>query len=150
MSDMNRKILFTLGRRRWRICADRLGDYMHRWYIFTPWFGLRVHKILRGDGDRHMHDHPFHFWSFILFGTYIEHLPASQNPLRIQPTRQRTFRPGMVNAHRAEDVHLLELPAGPVWTFVVTSAYKREWGFETEIGWVHNKEYEDYKRLVQQ
>lgn len=133
MADTERRILFNLGaNRRWRFTVDRLGDYMHRWYVFTPWFGLRLHKILRGDGDRHFHDHPFGFASLILSGSYVEHLPA-RSP--------RTFLPGNVNMHKAESAHRLELPDGHVWTFVLTGPYEREWGFHTEDGWIHNRKY---------
>lgn len=47
--------------------------YMKRWrLIHRKWFGVRIHHIVRSDGDRELHDHPFSFVSFILKGGYWE------------------------------------------------------------------------------
>jgi hypothetical protein len=109
------------------------GDYMRRWVIKTPWFLLRLHHIMRGDSDRHFHDHPFDFSSFILKGGYVEHTPHKL---------PRIFRPGSVNTKRAEELHYLKLLDGPTWTVLVTSPYYRDRGFATEEGWVKADQYD--------
>lgn len=118
-------------RMTWRFYASHLGDYMKRWILSTPWGTLRIHKILRSDKDRHLHDHPWDFTSFILKGRYIEHTAAGG----------REFRPGSVNRKRAEDLHRLELRHGPVWTFVVSGPVRRKWGFVTAKGWIYWRTY---------
>lgn len=111
------------------------GDYMRRWVVKTPWFLLRLHHILRGDNDRHFHDHPFDFVSLILKGGYIEYTP---NGL------PRIFDPGSVNAKKADQLHYLKLLSGSTWTVLVTSPYYRDWGFATEDGWIKADRYDEY------
>jgi hypothetical protein len=118
---------------RWELGPRHIGDYMRRWLLCTPWFTLRLHKILRSDQDRDLHDHPWDFLSFILSGAYAELTPDG---------RERAFVPGDVNVKRAEDLHSLRLLNGdPVWTLVVTGPRRRRWGFATPSGWVHWREY---------
>lgn len=79
---------------------------------------LYLHHILRSDGDRELHDHPWGFVSIILGGGYREETP------------ERTSRkwPGMVLFRRAEHRHRLHLDR-PAWSLVFTSGKKRAWGF---------------------
>lgn len=110
-------------------------DYMRRWVLRTPWFMLRVHHILRGDNERHFHDHPMDFVSLILRGGYVEFTP--NNPPRI-------CRPGAIVSHKAEDLHFLKLRGQSAWTFLITGQYRREWGFQTEDGWIPADAYDAY------
>lgn len=118
--------------------------YMRRWRLGPDWLpGLRVHQIVRSDDDRALHDHPFDFITFILKGGYWEHLADGS----------RTFHgPGTVLFRRAEMLHRLELNRTwrviglcesddevPAWTFVIRGPHRREWGFDTLKGWVHNR-----------
>lgn len=132
---------------RWRVdlcghtlewISDLIGtDYMRRWQLRLPWCTLRLHHILRSDDDRDFHDHPMDFISLILSGGYIEHTPDGD---------QRRYLPGDLNRRKAEDLHRLELPDGPVWTFVLAKPFRRVWGFTTEDGWIAADEYDNYKR----
>lgn len=48
--------------------------YLHRWYVFrTERMGLFIHKFVRSDEDRALHDHPWSFFVIPLWGGYIEH-----------------------------------------------------------------------------
>jgi hypothetical protein len=114
----------------WKLYASHLGDYMKRWILSTPFGTLRVHKIMRSDKDRDLHDHPWDFTSFILWGRYLE----------VAPGGVQTYSVGSINRKRAEDRHRLAL-AEPVWTFVVTGPVRRKWGFYTDGGWVYWREY---------
>jgi hypothetical protein len=109
---------------------------MRRWEFGTPWFLIRLHHIMRSDSDRHFHDHPFSFISFILAGGYMEYTPACPNG---QP-----FLPGNVVKKKSTDLHYLKLLNGPTWTLVFTSTYHRTWGFQTEEGWVPAAEYDKW------
>jgi hypothetical protein len=56
----------------------KTGDspYLIRYRLLkTPWFGIYLHHILRSDLDRCLHDHPFCFWSLVLWGRYTEFRP---------------------------------------------------------------------------
>ncbi len=110
--------------------------YMRRWRLVdTRWGGIRVHNIVRSDGDREFHDHPFSFVSFILKGGYVE--------TRDEPGLPRAYRRGSILYRKAETLHRLTLMEHdetevdvPAWTFVVTGPRRREWGFMTEHGWI--------------
>lgn len=55
-------------------CDTSTTPYMIRWYVIrTKFFGLFIHKFIRSDFERALHDHP---WSFIvipIWRGYIEH-----------------------------------------------------------------------------
>src|SRR5687767_8580068 len=123
----------------WRLYRSDLGDYMRRWILQTPFGTLRIHKILRSDDDRHFHDHPWNFVSFILKGRYVEitPCPCGRPPVCLTGDREeRVYKAGQINRKRADALHILRLDHGPVWTFVVTGPRVRRWGFQTENGWV--------------
>ncbi len=125
---------------RWSLYVHHLGDYMHRWLLRTPWGTLRVHHILRSDDDRHLHDHPFDFTSFLLSGGYVEESAAGlEEPHGSMRKSQRWPRFSIVRK-RAEEAHRLVLER-PVWTFVISGPKRRSWGFHTESGWVNHREY---------
>jgi hypothetical protein len=129
-------------RRGWGIYASHIGpggSYMRRYIFRTPWFTLRLHHILRSDDDRHLHDHPFDFTSFLLTGGYTETVPCDCGPGC--PVQVRHWWPCFsIVRKKAEDLHCLKLDR-PVWTLVFAGPKRREWGFATEDGWVHNEEY---------
>ena len=114
--------------------------YMRRYYLWRSKTGgrwVRIHEILLSDEDRHFHDHPWDFTSFILSGGYTEHTPNGTT----------VHRPFSLIRRKAEDLHKLEL-TGPAWTFVVTGDKRRDWGFQTENGWIHWEKYFSPNREV--
>lgn len=120
---------------RWALYAHHLGAYMHRWILRTPWGTLRLHRILRSDDDRHLHDHPFDFTSFLLTGGYAEVTLEADGSHKL-----REYSRGDIVRKKAEDAHRLLL-ARPLWTFVISGPKRRSWGFHTEKGWIHHREY---------
>ncbi len=127
---------------RWALYAHHLGNYMHRWILRSPWGTLRLHHILRSDEDRHLHDHPFDFTSFLFSGGYTEVAPADEptagHPVLIQDSKH--WPRFSIIRKKAEHAHRLILTE-PVWTFVVSGPKRRSWGFHTEQGWVNHREY---------
>lgn len=94
----------------------------------TPWFGIKLHWIRGPDDDRALHDHPWAFASFVLWGSYGE----------IVPGKTMTFfkRVRWFNFKRATDLHrIVEVSRGGAWTLVFNGPYRRKWGFQTESGW---------------
>jgi hypothetical protein len=94
-----------------RNCA---GDpYLIRWrLIWTRWFSLYLHHILRSDEDRELHDHPWSFLTVILTAGYTELTP-----------RGKAFHPPGSILHRpAPWPHRLIL-SRPVWTLVLALIY---------------------------
>lgn len=115
------------------------GDtYLQRFILLRcPWGAVYLHRFFRGDEDKCIHDHPWHFVSLILKGGYWEKTPGGAltwcRPLSIR------FCPA---AHRHR-VILDEFRTGNVWTLILTSTKVRSWGFWTDRGrvWVGWREF---------
>lgn len=136
-----------------------LEGYMERFWLFrvgprhestryrqssTGWFSARIHKILRSDKDRDLHDHPQDYCSIILRGGYYEVTPGPVIDGDEQLwTQRRWYGPGSVLFRRAESPHRLILPGDRhTVSLFITGPRRREWGFHTPEGWVPWKEYE--------
>lgn len=122
------------------IIGDKDKPYLLRWHVIprNPLFNVYLHKILRDDDDRALHDHPWPSLSIILRGGYIE------------VTASGTFwrRPGAFIFRRATTAHRLALPVvgGGIrycWSLFITGPKVREWGFHCPQGWRHWKEFVD-------
>jgi hypothetical protein len=111
------------------------SPYLARYHLLNrPWFGIKLHHILRSDEDRHLHDHPWDFVSIILWQGYIEHTE----------TGAKRIRAGRIVRHQATDAHRLELQR-PAWTLVFTRGVTHEWGFYADDGFMHWRGYLDLK-----
>lgn len=158
------KLLDRLLPKRVIVNCER-DPYLHRWFLIRlPWFGVFIHKFVRSDEDRALHDHP---WSFIvipLWGGYIEHSERRIRELRITdafPLREsyvdekgvrravpldpdamapvrRRVRPLISTRYRpAEYRHRVELIDGrPSWSLFIRFRKRREWGFWEKTGFV--------------
>lgn len=114
------------------IGPDR-NPYMVR-YILFRWAQLPrvyVHKFLRSDDERALHNHPWWFLSLVLRGSYLEYNDTPPNP-KVRKRFSVGYRP-LSTRHR------VALPNGfnpdgsygpqPCWTLVVTGPDVRGWGF---------------------
>lgn len=117
--------------------------YMLRWYLlpynrFTKRIGnVYLHKIVRSDDDRALHDHPWGSLSFILSGWYIEHTIMAGGV-----RKQRMMQEGDFQFRRARKAHRLQVPLDdPAWTLFFVGPKVREWGFHCPNGWRHNDDY---------
>lgn len=113
-----------------------IGDnYMHRWWLIprNRFFNVYLHKIMRNDDDRALHDHPWWSVSVLLKGRLREVL---RNRIRY-PLR---FIPLLRSAKLA---HRLEVVEGPVWTLFITGPVIRSWGFHCPKGFVNWKDFVD-------
>lgn len=168
----------TLFHRLFDRCADaliariqrRLPDfvigghenpYLLRWWLIprNPAFNIYLHKFLRDDDDRALHDHPWFWLSWILRGEYIEHT-IDRGGIHRRNVRCR----GSVRVASPWRAHRIELwpwwigpddvPApvagepcdgnvrAPCWTLFITGPRLREWGFHCpDRGWVHWKQF---------
>jgi hypothetical protein len=109
------------------IIGDPTHPYLLRWWVIprNRWFNIYLHRVIRSDDDRALHDHPWLNASIIVDGAYIEH--------RIAPggCRHMTLRSaGAVCARTARAAHRLEvLPGGEALTLFITGPVIRDWGF---------------------
>jgi hypothetical protein len=79
-----------------------------------------------------LHDHPWSFWSVILWRGYVECTPG----------KRRRIWPGMILHRRPEWRHRVELlNEKNAVTLVIMGRYVREWGFWTSKGWQHWQKY---------
>jgi hypothetical protein len=128
----------------WRWYDIILDDelYLRRLNIIkTPWFGVKLHWILKEDPDRHLHTHPWCFVSLVLRGGYEE--LESQNPQReagkLKTINWFNFK-NLVTAHRIITVKPKTL------TLIISGPRLQSWGF------YHHKTFQyadwrDYERL---
>lgn len=107
----------------------------------TPWFSIYLHNIRQSDLDKHFHDHPWNFKSLILRGSYKEYFTCDPHH---QFVLGQTYTPGNLVEHRAEDSHKIVLLTPEVWTLVFVFGPRRDWGYQTEIGFINHR---DYRRL---
>jgi hypothetical protein len=97
-------------------------------------FGLRlcIHRFHRSDNDRHFHDHPWNYISWILRGGYWEN----------QSEGRFWRKPGEVLSRGKLHQHFVELSrdaSGKVvesWSLILFWGKRRIWGFWTETGFV--------------
>ncbi|WP_088183945.1 cupin domain-containing protein [Sphingobium sp. Z007] len=119
-----------------RDCDFPIGDpvYLERWWIIprNEQQNVYLHRILRDDDDRALHDHPWENVSYVIAGSYREITPAG------------TFirQPGDVITRAATALHRLELIDGePCVSLFFTGQKVREWGFDCPKGWVHWRDF---------
>lgn len=110
--------------------------YLRRLYLLrTPWFSIMLHRIKLPDPDRHLHDHPWNFLAIVLRGFYIE---QRNDPDSWIPTYNRR---SWFNFCRASGAHKIVRVSPTCTTLVITGRKQRSWGFHTDQGWMHWKEY---------
>lgn len=131
----------------YRCYADRAPDqviggeedpYMLRWHVIprNPLFNIYLHRFLRSDDDRALHDHPWLNLSYLLEGEYTEHT-IEAGGVHVKTIRKA----GDWKFRTASSAHRIELHAGPCWTLFITGPRLRRWGFHCPNGWRHWKEF---------
>jgi hypothetical protein len=134
-----------IGGQRWGFEVSPIihdvREYMNRFIAYAAGYTARLHHILTNDsrGPAGLHNHPFWFVTFP-FGDYIEEywqpcgradwcdghdVGCTSGTIRTRTVRGFRFHFRPLNfRHR-----IIELPNGPVWTFVITGRYEQQWGF---------------------
>lgn len=132
------------------------NPYLLRWWLIprNPVFNIYVHKFLRDDDDRALHDHPWFWCSIVLRGKYVEHTIRAGGVHRSVIRAAGSVR--MASPWRAHRVALLAAwwmsddfddacaawfdhpdMRAPCWTLFITGPRLRNWGFHCpERGWV--------------
>jgi hypothetical protein len=149
-----------------RVCSRRKPDvviggadnpYMLRWWIFprNRFFNVYLHRFLRSDDDRALHDHPWGNMSWILEGKYLEIVPV--NPAEPSgPTRAVVRMAGDFAIRKSRFAHRIELLLDtsfpgvkverPVWSLFFTGPRVRDWGFWCPAGWRHWKDFTGFRK----
>lgn len=117
--------------------------YLNRWNLLprNVYCNAYFHEFLRSDWDRHLHDHPWRSLSLCLAGTGVEHFRLNGGRIG-----RRTIEAGDVWYRPLNLSHRIELVDGPLLTIFITGPTMREWGFETEDGWVASTDIVEYTK----
>lgn len=146
------------------IIGPRDNPQTLRWHLikFRGW-QFALHKWMRSDDDRALHDHSGHNISILLTGRYRElvRLSPAKRPMWAGTyiDTWHTRYPLVPYFRRADQPHRVALierwvnhggrhapmPARPVWTLWLRWPPIREWGFHCPKGWRHWKEYCDMR-----
>jgi hypothetical protein len=107
--------------------------YLYRWYVLprNRVFNVYLHKFLRDDDDRALHDHPWWFVSLIVKGGYRE---ITNDGTEFRFAGSWGFRPA-THRHRVS-LYRIDDYVVPAWTLVITGRKKRTWGFWCPKGFV--------------
>lgn len=122
------------------IIGGHENPYLMRWYLVprNRFVGVYLHRFMRSDDDRALHDHPWPNLSILLCGEYTEHSIAAGGIHNRQILRAGDLRWRL----RGSFAHRIELHAGECWTLFLTGPIYRQWGFHCpERGWVHWREF---------
>jgi hypothetical protein len=124
-----------------QIIGPANNPYLFRWYVIpkNPWLKVYVHKFMRSDDERALHDHPWSFVSVILRGGYVEVSETADYKTTMlcrtslfdlrSPFWRRciAYRPAIYR-------HQVKLPIESgveqsCWTLIITGPHVRTWGF---------------------
>lgn len=135
-----------------------------RWHIFRfRGWQLALHKWLRSDDDRALHDHVGDNLSLIVgrhgYWEIVRIYSTDPVPVYFRPWRRdgegryyvdmRYWRkPWRLYFRRAEQPHRVEVAQGPVWSIWFRWPPRRQWGFHCPKGWRHWREYCDIREGV--
>ncbi|MFT4118710.1 hypothetical protein [Bradyrhizobium sp.] len=114
--------------------------YMYRYWLFNPyphsrtdrdarsWWrkllpSVRLHRIMREDQDRDLHDHPWNARTIILRGFYVERREQFPSIIVRMVGSTSTLKYG--EYHR-----IAYVSGGGVWTLFFTWRLRGEWGFK--------------------
>jgi hypothetical protein len=113
-------------------------------------FNIYLHRFMRDDDERALHDHPWPSVSFILAGGYWEYLPrdggrefmpgSTLHPAGALVALWRA--PGAIVFRRPITAHRIAIPTDrQVWTLFIVGPRVRDWGFRCPQGFVPWRHY---------
>lgn len=132
------------------IIGTKEQPYMLRWWVIprNRWFNVYLHKIVKDDDDRALHDHPWRTFSVYFRGRVRETFQEveERNGVLFYPVNPEVRELSAPNfVYRSQHFrHRLELIDGkPCWTLFFTGPKLREWGFWCPKGFVIWKDFVD-------
>jgi len=105
-------------------------------------FSIYIHHIYKADEDKHLHDHPWNYYSIILNGSMEEDsLTTDKNG--IYRRLLKTFDTSYQKAERFHKIY--SLPDNKLISLFFTGPRFREWGYNVDGKWVDNVTYRKRK-----
>lgn len=110
---------------------------MRRFFVRKSREGnVYLHHFIRQDNSESAHDHPWHFVSLMLKGSYLETVFDHG----MVTSRRRYSAPCFLFRNR-NTIHKLTEIAPDTWTFVLTSKWLGRWGYWDAAGkWTYHKD----------
>jgi len=146
--DWGHWIKYLLAREPGMVIGGLDNPYMLRYYLVprNPYLNVYLHKFLRSDDDRALHDHPWWFLSVMLKGGYWEHRKGKakwrESPSVAIRKADTAHRVELDYEYIYDDYHRnLGSREKPYWTLIFTGPKIREWGFYCPQGWRHWHEF---------
>lgn len=117
--------------------ANSIGSLLLRAVTLGKYTECRLHGIMLADGDRELHNHPFHYRTFILRGWYVEQRPDPKG--RVFPVAHTEGESATGQGYH----RICTVPKEGVWTlfFVSRKNGNRDWGFLVDGKHVPSKEF---------
>lgn len=142
----DRAIAFTESRPPDVCIGEKDDPYMLRWWWLprNKFFNIYIHRFLKDDDDRALHDHPW--WSFsILCEGFIREFYTAWFTGGGSYIATRDLVPGATVFRSASFSHrIVVMKDNPLpLTIFITGPKIREWGFHCEKGWRHWKDFVD-------
>ncbi|PJZ51593.1 hypothetical protein CH380_19295 [Leptospira adleri] len=123
------------------VIGDPADPYLQRWYLIprNRLFNVYLHRFLKSDDDRALHDHPWVSLSILLEGEYIEHTIQEGGIHKKKRITGSGFR-----FRSSKFAHRIEVTNQSAVTIFITGPAIRGWGFHCpEKGWVHWTKFVD-------
>jgi hypothetical protein len=117
------------------------NPYCLRWWVIprNRLFNIYLHKFLRDDEDRALHDHPWPNCSIPLVNGYMEVMfewqPEGVVGRVLPPLVRLERKVGSITFRRAATAHRVEVMYGPAWSLFITGPVIRNWGFVCPKAW---------------
>lgn len=109
---------------RWN---EPLGEvhcpYAYRWVFIFFGYSIRIHKWLRSDDSRYLHNHSWFFLTFVLRGSYTD-VSMKDNIIYKDTLKRFNFR-----YRPANHLHYVEVPKEGCLTILITGRPLQKWGF---------------------
>jgi len=101
---------------------NHLTGYLYRWTVLRiNRLHIRLHKIVDEDQTPFLHNHPFHYISFIIKGGYDEQV------LENGDIKTYSHSWWSVIQRRASVFHRIKRVKGPTWTLFITWCTDSNW-----------------------
>jgi hypothetical protein len=96
-----------------------IGEQFTRWTLKTPWGNVLLHRMYAPIAHHHYHDHPWNFWSIVLWGGYWEQMRGD--------IHAEWRGPGSIRYRTAETAHKTTTYDRVSWSLCFTGRKTRTW-----------------------
>lgn len=126
-----------------RVIAIDGDPYLVRYYVGRL-LGVTVylHRFIRNDSERAVHDHPWRALALVLTGSYTEWRLRWLCPEGGIVCRRRRVSPGRPSILWLRSAHRIATVAPNTWTLFVHGPRRKSWGFyaqHVEVGAEHGQ-----------